>query len=397
MQIPSSLASIVSYWFPNLGDSEKKAQGGKTPDLCNLSLDQVLQIYKQRDICSVGAEEHDSSPQFIRELEQTSWQQKQLTSGIFNHIDSMATNMNRISGRLDRLEPEVQYLAISAFILFLLFIAYARHTNMAMQKKFSGDLEKKLEDMKGEYSKLIENLTKEIEDQKVRHSTLRDDLTKEIGDQKVGHSKLRDDLTEEIEDQKVGHSKLRDDLTKEIEDQKVEHSKLRDDLTKEIEDQKVGHSKLRDDLTKEIEDSKNMVSSQGKRLDQLDLKIQGTGSKTTQLEESLTKLTVNLKASQAELEKIENKLSTSSQSIKLIQSQAIGAEKTRVKGVDDLQSQIIELDKTVSEVYRILERSNLLIDMTLSPLGSRAGSWAGSQSGRSQSGSPERSIPIEKH
>ncbi len=379
MQIPSSLASIVSYWFPNLGDSEKKAQSGKTPDLCNLSLDQVLQIYKQRDICPVGAEEHDSSPQFIRELEQTSWQQKQLTSGIFNHIDSMATNMNRISGRLDRLEPEVQYLAISAFILFLLFIAYARHTNMAMQKKFNGDLEKKLEDMKGEYSKLIENLTKEIEDQKVGHSTLRDDLTKEIGDQKVGHSKLRDDLTKEIEDQKVGHSKLRDDLTKEIEDQKVEHSKLRDDLTKEIED------------------SKNMVSSQGKRLDQLDLKIQGTGSKTTQLEESLTKLTVNLKASQAELEKIENKLSTSSQSIKLIQSQAIGAEKTRVKGVDDLQSQIIELDKTVSEVYRILERSNLLIDMTLSPLGSRAGSWAGSQSGRSQSGSPERSTPIEKH
>ncbi len=343
MQIPSSLASIVSYWFPNLGDSEKKAQSGKTPDLCNLSLDQVLQIYKQRDICSGGAEEYNSSPQFIRELEQTSWQHKQLTSGIFNHIDSMATNMNRISGRLDRLEPGVQYLAISTFILFLLFIAYARHTNMAMQKKFNGDLDKKLEDMKGEYSKLIEN------------------LTKEIGDQKVGHSKLRDDLT------------------------------------KEIEDQKVEHSKLRDDLAKEIEDSKNMVSSQGKRLDQLDLKIQGTGSKTTQLEEGLTKLTVNLKASQAELEKIENKLSTSSESIKLIQSQAIGAEKTRVKGIDDLQSQIIELDKAVSEVYRILERSNLLIDMTLSPLGSRAGSWAGSQSGRSRSGSPERSIPIEKH
>lgn len=321
MQIPSSLASIVSYWFPNLGDTKKKAQGGKTPDLCNLSLDQVLQVYKQRDICPAGAEGRDSSPQFIRELEQTSWQQKQMTSGMFNHIDSMTTNINRISGRLNRLEPEVQYLAISAFILFLLFIAYARHTNITMQKKFNGDLDKKLEDMKGEYSKLIENLTKEIEDQKVKHST------------------------------------------------------------------------LREDLTKEIEDSKSMTSSQGKRLDQLDLKTQGTGNKAAKLEENLIKLTANLKASQAELEKIENELSTfkngSSQSIELIKSQAIAAEKTRIKGVDDLQSQIIALDKTVSGIYRILDNANLLPDLTLSPLGSRAGSWAGSQSSGSRSGSPE--------
>ncbi|UUM21721.1 hypothetical protein [Mycoavidus sp. SF9855] len=326
MQIPSSLASIVSYWFPNLGDTEKKAQNGKTPDLCNLSLDQVLQIYKQRDICPAGAEGHDSSPQFIRELEQTSWQQKQLTSGIFNHIDLMTTNMNGVSRRLDRLEPEVQYLAISTFILFLLFIAYARHTNITMQKKFNGDLDKKFEDMKGECSKLIENLTKEIEDQKVKRST------------------------------------------------------------------------LRDDLTKEIEDSKNMVSSQGRRLDQLDSKIQGTGGKAATLEENLIKLTANLKASQAELEKIANELSTSSQSIKLIQSQAIEAERTRIKGADDLQSQIIELNSTVSEMYRLLERSNLPLDLALSPLGSRTGSsWAGSQSSGSRSGSPEHSTPAGKH
>ncbi len=324
MQIPSSLASIVSDWFPNLGDTEKKAQGGKTPDLCNLSLDQVLQIYKP-----VGAEGRDSSPQFIRELEQTSWQQQQMTSGMFNHINSMTANMNRISGRVGQLEPEVQYLAISAFIFFLLFIAYARHTNMTMQKKFNADLDKKFAGLKDEHYKLIENLTKEIENQKAEHF------------------------------------------------------------------------KLRDDLSNALEDSKNMVSSQGRRLDQLDSRIQGTGSKATTLEENFIKLTANLKASQAELEKIENELSTfkkgSSQSIELIKSQAIAAEKIRVKGVDDLQSQIIELDKTVSGVYRILDNSNLLPDLTLSPLGSRAGSWAGSQSSGSRSGSPEHSIPAGKH
>ncbi len=320
MQIPSSLASIVSYWLPNLGDTEKKSQGGKTPDLCSLSLDQVGQIYK-----SIGAEGRDSSPQVIRELEQTSWQHKQMTSGIFNHINSMTANMNRISGRVAQSEPNVQHLAISAFILFLLFIAYAFYTNMTMQKKFNGDLDKKFEDLKDEYSKLIENLTKEIEGQKVEHF------------------------------------------------------------------------KLRDDLTNALANSKNMVSSQGRRLDQLDLKTQGTGNKVTKLEESFTQLITTLKASQAALEKIENELSTSSQTIKLIQSQAIKTEQTRIKGVDDLQSQIIELDRNISEMYRILEHSNLLNDLTLSPLGSRMGSWADSQSSGSRSESPERSTPAEKH
>ncbi len=141
MQIPSSLASIVSYWFPNLGDTEKKAQGRKTLDPCNPSLDQVLQIYK-----TVGAEGRDSSSQFIRELEQTSWQQQQVTSGIFNHISSITANINRISGRFDKLEPETQLACV-------FFLALVISINIFILKQFK-NLENEITGLKKKHSKL---------------------------------------------------------------------------------------------------------------------------------------------------------------------------------------------------------------------------------------------------
>ncbi len=160
MQIPSSLASIVSYWLPNLGDTEKKAQGGKTPDLCSLSLDQVGQIYK-----SIGAEGRDSPPQFIRELEQTSWQQKQMTSGIFNHINSMTASMNRISGRVAQSEPNVLQVALPACAFFLFF---AMSTSIFVLRKFKNlenelaALRKSPADEHGSSTLLINDLTRTV-------------------------------------------------------------------------------------------------------------------------------------------------------------------------------------------------------------------------------------------
>ncbi len=264
MQIPSSLASIVSYWFPNFGDTEKKSQGGKTPDLCNLSLDQVLQIYKQQDICPVGAEGHDSSPQFIRELEQTSWQQKQMTSGMFNHIDSMTTNINRISGRLDQLEPKVLQIALPACAFFLFF---AMSTSIFVLRKFKNlenelaALRKNQADESTNYTLLINDLARavrEIESKVSFQATQIHELSLKIKGKQTAFAYFEEKqskLMSTLEDQ---FSKLILDLADIQSTQDTEFNQL----TMKIKDFQNELTAVKTEITNNLQEEKSITAEQ---------------------------------------------------------------------------------------------------------------------------------------
>ncbi|BBO59088.1 hypothetical protein [Mycoavidus sp. B2-EB] len=124
MQIPSSVTSLFSSWLPNFWDTETKAQNKQVPDLCDLHLNQVLQLYKDEGFCARTGNEN-SPPRFIRELEKNSWQPQQQASSFLNHIGSMTTEVNRISARVDQLNPEViqVVLALCTVLSAYAFIA----------------------------------------------------------------------------------------------------------------------------------------------------------------------------------------------------------------------------------------------------------------------------------
>ncbi len=337
MQIPSSLASIVSYWFPNFGDTEKKPQGGKTPDLCSLSLDQVLQIYKQQDICPVGAEGHDSSPQFIRELEQTSWQQKQLTSGIFNHIDSMATNIHRISGRLDKLEPETQ-IACVVFLTLVLSI------NIFIFKQFK-NLENEIAGLKNKHGKL-----------EGKHAKLQ-----------KGHFEL-----------KKGHIKL-----------KKGHAKLKSDQIKLKMNQADGNI----ESTQSIKNLLNSSREKGERIDHINFRIQGLQNDLATYKEmqskSIEKLSQDF-SNRNSIEKFESELTVLQEKTSKLTSEFGDFKTTKFFEITGLEKDIKDLKSNHSEefdrIYMRLEKAGVPItSLALSPVGSRDGSWGGSQS----SGSPK--------
>lgn len=135
MQIPPSLTSLISSWLPNLWDTETKAKNKQVPDLCKFSLTQVLHIYKQQEFCPARTENEGSASLFIRELEQNSFQQKQLTGSIFNHINSMTENLKQISGRVDQLEPVLLEKVLPTCVLFLIFSISA---NLFLWRKVKG-------------------------------------------------------------------------------------------------------------------------------------------------------------------------------------------------------------------------------------------------------------------
>lgn len=155
MQIPSSLTSLISSWLPNLWDTETKAKNKQVPDLCGLSLDQVLHIYKDEGFCPARTVSEGPPSPFIRELEQNSFQQKQLTSSIFNYMGSTTANLNRISARLDKLEPIVLEKVLPICVLFLLFSVSA---NLFLLRKMNGMQAKQAQKSKGDLKNLEENL-----------------------------------------------------------------------------------------------------------------------------------------------------------------------------------------------------------------------------------------------
>ncbi|GAM52936.1 hypothetical protein [Mycoavidus cysteinexigens] len=155
MQIPSSLTSLISSWLPNLWDTETKAKNKQIPDLCGLSLDQVLHIYKDEGFCPARTVSEGPPSPFIRELEQNSFQQKQLTSSIFNYMGSTTANLNRISARLDKLEPIVLEKVLPICVLFLLFSVSA---NLFLLRKMNGMQAKQAQKSKGDLKNLEENL-----------------------------------------------------------------------------------------------------------------------------------------------------------------------------------------------------------------------------------------------
>ncbi|MCX8565914.1 MAG: hypothetical protein ON057_000641 [Glomeribacter sp. 1016415] len=135
MQIPSSFTSLISSWLPNLWDTETKAKNKQAPDLCKFSLTQVLHIYKQQELCPAKTENEGSASLFIRELEQNSFQQKQLTGSIFNHINSMTENLKQISGRVDQLEPVFLEKVLPTCVLFFIF---SISVNLFLWRKVKG-------------------------------------------------------------------------------------------------------------------------------------------------------------------------------------------------------------------------------------------------------------------
>lgn len=348
MQIPSSLASIVSYWFPNLGDTEKKAQGGKTPDLCNLSLDQVLQIYKQQDICPVGADGSDSSPQFIRELEQTSWQQKQMTSGIFHHIDSMTTDMNRISGRLDKLEPEILRLALPAFVVFLTFTVGASIFLLRKFKNFESELaalRKNQTDESGSSTLLINNLARtvrEIEDKLSFQATQIHELSLKIKGKQTAFAYFEE-----------------------------KQSKLM--------------ATLEDNLSKLVLDLANIQATQDTEFNQLTMKIKDFQNELTAVKIEITSKLQEEKSITAEqIENIESTLQVLVEAVQELAAQEEGEESpssTPIPGMADELSRRTRIDQLVN---RLRSRSRT----------SSGGSWSGSL-GSTSEGSLNGSPPLQ--